>query len=161
MRRTACWIWAFSQMSSALSKYLPEERQTLLFSATIPQEIASLANRLLKNPARISITPSAKPVEKIEQKVYLVEKAGKAGTFDRSHPSKQRASNAGLTRTSTVRTVWARDLNRAGIKSKAIHGDKSQNQRQTRWRISRPARLRCWSRPILRRVASISPSCRL
>ena len=112
-------------------KYLPEERQTLLFSATIPQEIASLANRLLKNPARISITPSAKPVEKIEQKVYLVEKAEKRELLTEVIRQSNVHQTLVFTRTKHGADRVARDLNRAGIKSKAIHGDKSQNQRQT------------------------------
>lgn len=112
-------------------KYLPEERQTLLFSATIPQEIASLANRLLKNPARISITPSAKPVEKIEQKVYLVEKAEKRELLAEVIRQSNVHQTLVFTRTKHGADRVARDLNRAGIKSKAIHGDKSQNQRQT------------------------------
>ena len=67
----------FFRMSSASSSICRAKRQTLLFSATIPKEIAALADSLLSNPARISITPSAKPVEKIEQKVFLVEKTEK------------------------------------------------------------------------------------
>ena len=111
-------------------KFLPEQRQTLLFSATIPKEIASLANSLLKNPARISITPSAKPVEKIVQQVYYVEKAEKRELL----PEVIRQSNVHqtlvFTRTKHGADRVARDLNRAGIKAKSIHGDKSQNQRQ-------------------------------
>ena len=111
-------------------KFLPEKRQTLLFSATIPKEIAALANSLLHNPARISITPSAKPVEKIEQQVYYVEKAEKRELL----PEVIRQSNVHqtlvFTRTKHGADRVARDLNRAGIKAKSIHGDKSQNQRQ-------------------------------
>ena len=87
-------------------KQLPAKRQTLLFSATIPAEIADLADSMLKNPVKISVTPSARPVEKIEQQVYFV------------------------TRTKHGADRVARDLNRAGILTRSIHGDKSQNQRQ-------------------------------
>ena len=112
-------------------KFLPEKRQTLLFSATIPKEIASLANKLLHNPARISITPSAKPVEKIEQKVFLVEKAEKRDLLADIIRQSNVHQTLVFTRTKHGADRVARDLNRAGIKSKAIHGDKSQNQRQT------------------------------
>lgn len=112
-------------------KFVPEERQTLLFSATIPQEIASLAEMLLKNPARISIAPSAKPVEKIEQKVYFVEKSEKRELLADIIRQSNVHQTLVFTRTKHGADRVARDLNRAGIKARAIHGDKSQNQRQT------------------------------
>ena len=87
-------------------KYLPAKRQTLFFSATIPKEIAALADSLLTNPARISITPSAKPVEKIEQRFFFGGKSRKKGTADRHHSSKQCTPDIGLyTPPSTARTV--------------------------------------------------------
>lgn len=111
-------------------KYLPAKRQTMLFSATIPQEIAALADSLLHNPARISITPSAKPVEKIEQKVFLVEKAGKRELLIDTIRQSNVHQTLVFTRTKHGADRVARDLNRAGIKARSIHGDKSQNQRQ-------------------------------
>lgn len=111
-------------------KYLPAKRQTMLFSATIPQEIAALADSLLHNPARISITPSAKPVEKIEQKVFLVEKAEKRELLIDTIRQSNVHQTLVFTRTKHGADRVARDLNRAGIKAKSIHGDKSQNQRQ-------------------------------
>ena len=111
-------------------KYLPAKRQTLLFSATIPQEIAALADSLLKNPVRISVTPSAKPVEKIEQKVFLVEKAEKRELLADIIRQSNVHQTLVFTRTKHGADRVARDLNRAGIKAKSIHGDKSQNQRQ-------------------------------
>ena len=111
-------------------KYLPAKRQTLLFSATIPKEIAALADSLLKNPVRISVTPSAKPVEKIEQKVFLVEKAEKRELLADIIRQSNVHQTLVFTRTKHGADRVARDLNRAGIKAKSIHGDKSQNQRQ-------------------------------
>ena len=58
-------------------KFLPKKRQTLLFSATIPAEIADLAEKMLHEPEHISVTPSAKPADKIEQQLYFVEKQEK------------------------------------------------------------------------------------
>lgn len=111
-------------------KYLPAKRQTLLFSATIPKEIAALADSLLKKPVRVSITPSAKPVEKIEQKVYFVEKAEKRELLADIIRQSNVHQTLVFTRTKHGADRVARDLNRAGIKAKSIHGDKSQNQRQ-------------------------------
>lgn len=111
-------------------KHLPAKRQTMLFSATIPQEIAALADSLLRNPARIAITPSAKPVEKIEQKVYFVEKAEKRELLIDIIRQSNVHQTLVFTRTKHGADRVARDLNRAGIKAKSIHGDKSQNQRQ-------------------------------
>ena len=57
---------------------LPKEKQTLFFSATMPDTIISLTNSLLKNPVRISITPKSSTVDAIEQMVYFVEKKEKS-----------------------------------------------------------------------------------
>ena len=57
---------------------LPQERQSLLFSATMPDTIARLANSILRNPVKIEITPQSTTVERINQKVYLVEKSNKS-----------------------------------------------------------------------------------
>ena len=111
-------------------KFLPKKRQTLLFSATIPAEIADLADKMLHEPEHISVTPSAKPADKIEQQLYFVEKQEKRELL----PDIIRQSNVHqvlvFTRTKHGADRVARDLNRAGIKTKSIHGDKSQNQRQ-------------------------------
>ena len=111
-------------------KFLPKKRQTLLFSATIPAEIADLAEKMLHEPEHISVTPSAKPADKLEQQLYFVEKQEKRDRL----PDIIRQSNVHqvlvFTRTKHGADRVARDLNRAGIKTKSIHGDKSQNQRQ-------------------------------
>ena len=57
-----------------VSALLVNKKQTLLFSATMPKEIAGLAASLLKNPVRVEATPVSTPIEKIEQRVYYVEK---------------------------------------------------------------------------------------
>ena len=58
---------------------LPKDRQTLFFSATMPQEITSLANSMLRDPAKVSVTPQATTAEKVNQRVILTDKASKAG----------------------------------------------------------------------------------
>ena len=102
-------------------KFLPKKRQTLLFSATIPAEIADLAEKMLHEPEHISVTPSAKPADKIEQQLYFVEKQEKRELL----PDIIRQSNVHqvlvFTRTKHGADRVARDLNRAGIKTKSIH----------------------------------------
>ena len=120
----------FFPVVKRIVKFLPKKRQTLLFSATIPAEIADLAEKMLHEPEHISVTPSAKPADKIEQQLYFVEKQEKRELL----PDIIRQSNVHqvlvFTRTKHGADRVARDLNRAGIKTKSIHGDKSQNQRQ-------------------------------
>ena len=94
-------------------KFLPKKRQTLLFSATIPAEIADLAEKMLHEPEHISVTPSAKPADKIEQQLYFVEKQEKRELL----PDIIRQSNVHqvlvFTRTKHGADRVARDLNRA------------------------------------------------
>ena len=111
-------------------KFLPKKRQTLLFSATIPAEIAELAEKLLHEPEHIAITPSAKPVEKIEQKVYLVEKSEKGELLADIIRQSNVHQTLVFTRTKHGADKVARNLGHADIKARSIHGDKSQNQRQ-------------------------------
>ena len=111
-------------------KFLPKKRQTLLFSATSPAEIAELAEKLLHEPEHIAITPSAKPVEKIEQKVYLVEKSEKGELLADIIRQSNVHQTLVFTRTKHGADKVARNLGHADIKARSIHGDKSQNQRQ-------------------------------
>ena len=101
-------------------KFLPKKRQTLLFSATIPAEIADLAEKMLHEPEHISVTPSAKPADKIEQQLYFVEKQEKRELL----PDIIRQSNVHqvlvFTRTKHGADRVARDLNRAGIKTAVL-----------------------------------------
>ena len=109
---------------------LPRKRQTLLFSATIPDEIADLAAGMLRKPVKISVTPSAKPVEKIEQGVYFVEKKAKRELLQILLRQRGIPQTLVFVRTKHGTDRVAKDLNRAGISAKAIHGDKSQGARQ-------------------------------
>lgn len=110
--------------------YLPNTRQTLLFSATMPKEIAALADSLLHNPVSISIAPPATPVETIQQWVYLVEKPEKRELLARIIRQYSAHQTLVFTRTKHGADRVARELNRMGIAAKALHSDKSQNQRQ-------------------------------
>jgi len=111
-------------------KYLPRKRQTLLFSATIPEEIADLASSLLRRFVRISVAPSAKLVETIRQEIYFVERAEKLELLVKVIRQNNARQTLVFTRTKHGADRVSRELNRAGIPSKSIHGDKSQNQRQ-------------------------------
>ncbi len=111
--------------------HLPRRRQTLLFSATMPEEIAELANSLLYKPVRVSITPAATPVELIEQGVYFAEKVEKRELLKAVLRQKNVPQTLVFSRTKHGADRIARDLNRAGISARALHGDKSQGARQT------------------------------
>ncbi len=111
-------------------EFLPKKRQTLMFSATMPKEIAELAERLLYKPERVSIKPAATPVERIEQGVYFAEKRAKRDLLQAVLRARSIPQTLVFTRTKHGADRVARDLSRAGIQAKAIHGDKSQNARQ-------------------------------
>ncbi len=109
---------------------LPYKRQTLFFSATMPPEIARLADTILDNPVKIEVTPVSSTVDKIEQQIFFVEKADKASLL--LHLLKDDAIKTALvfTRTKHGANKVAKLLNRENILADAIHGEKSQNARQ-------------------------------
>lgn len=109
---------------------LPTERQTLFFSATMPTEIARLANTILQNPVKVEVTPVSSTAETVVQAMYYVDKADKRKLL--VHLLKEGGIERVLvfTRTKHGADRVTRDLNKAGIFSEAIHGDKSQQARQ-------------------------------
>ena len=111
-------------------KELPTERQTLFFSATMPQEIASLASSLLSNPEKVEVTPVSSTAEKIEQSVYMVAKQDKPLLL--LHLLKEHALKRTLvfTRTKHGADKIAKELNKANIYADALHGNKSQTARE-------------------------------
>lgn len=111
-------------------KSLPEKRQTLFFSATMPEEIQSLANMMLKNPVKVEVTPPSSTVDKIQQRVYFTNKPDKKKLL--LHLLESNGINTALvfTRTKHGADKVARFLDKAKIRSAAIHGNKSQNARQ-------------------------------
>ncbi len=112
-------------------RQLPKERQTLFFSATMPKEIVSLANSLLKNPAKVFVTPPSTTVEKIEQYIYKVEKKNKKHLLAKLLENTDITSALVFTRTKHGADKVVRDLKRENVVAVAIHGNKSQNARQT------------------------------
>lgn len=110
---------------------LPPKRQTLFFSATMPPEITSLVDSLLTNPVKIEITPVSSTAERIEQSVYFVDKPNKLNLLIDLLQDKSIASALVFTRTKHGADRVARGLTKAKITAQAIHGDKSQNARQS------------------------------
>lgn len=109
---------------------LPAKRQTLFFSATMPPEIAHLADSLLKDPVKVEVTPVSSTVDRIHQSVYLVDKANKQALLNELLSDQSIVSALVFTRTKHGADRVARGLNKQRITAQAIHGDKSQNARQ-------------------------------
>ncbi|NDV60102.1 DEAD/DEAH box helicase [Bacteroides sp. 519] len=112
-----------------LSK-LPVNRQTLLFSATMPGAILSLTKSILKKPVNINVTPQYSPVETIEQLVYFVEKKDKNSLLISILQKAENQSVLVFSRTKHNANKIVRKLGIAGIASEALHGNKSQTSRQ-------------------------------
>lgn len=111
-------------------KLLPQKRQTLFFSATFPPEISKLANSMLTNPVKVEVAPVSATADTIQQKVYFVEKEDKLDLL--THILKNDISDSVLvfSRTKHGADKIARKLQSQKISAEAIHGNKSQNQRQ-------------------------------
>ncbi len=111
-------------------KLMPENRQTMFFSATMPDEIVKLSNSILKNPMSVSITPVSSTVKVIEQSVYQVDKTNKINLLVHLLKNKSIVSALVFSRTKHGADKIVRLLYKAGIQAQAIHGNKSQNARQ-------------------------------
>ena len=109
---------------------LPKQRQTLFFSATMPPEIAELADSMLHNPEKVAITPPSSTVDMIDQSLYFVEKNDKKPLLIELLKNKDITSALVFSRTKHGADKIARFLVQAGISADAIHGEKSQNARQ-------------------------------
>lgn len=109
---------------------IPANRQTLLFSATMPPDIAKLSNELLKNPAKIEITPVSSTVEIIEQYLYYVDKVSKRDLLRHLLKDESITSVLVFSRTKHGADRIARQLVKEKVTAQAIHGDKSQGARQ-------------------------------
>jgi ATP-dependent RNA helicase RhlE len=109
---------------------LPLKRQTLLFSATMPKDIADLANQMLRDPARVAVTPVSSTAERITQRIIQVDHAAKPAIL--AQLLKQEPIDRALvfTRTKHGADKVVKNLVKAGIAANAIHGNKSQNHRE-------------------------------
>jgi ATP-dependent RNA helicase RhlE len=121
---------------------LPQKRQTLFFSATMPSEIQKLANTILVNPAKVEVTPVSSTAEKIEQAVYHVEKNDKRKLLLHLLRETSIPSALVFTRTKHGADRVAKDLTKSGVQALAIHGNKSQNARQNALSAFKAGKLR-------------------
>lgn len=110
---------------------LPAKRQTLFFSATMPTEIQQLANMLLTSPVKVEVTPVSSTAEMIQQTVYFVEKQNKLSLMVKLLEDTSIESLLVFTQMKHAADKLARQLNNHGIRTEAIHGNKSQNARQS------------------------------
>lgn len=109
---------------------LPKDKQTLLFSATMPQAINVLSRTILRNPVRVEVTPVSSVVETVAQYIYYVEKDEKKELLIHLLSKNDKQPTLIFSRTKHGADKIARMLCKAGINSEAIHGNKSQNARQ-------------------------------
>ena len=111
-------------------KLLPEKKQTLFFSATMPPEVMDLVNSLLHDYARVAVDPVSSPVEVIDQSLYYVNKGNKTKLLAWLLEEKNISSALVFSRTKHGANRIAQDLNKKGLTAAAIHGNKSQTARQ-------------------------------
>ncbi|MES2981544.1 MAG: DEAD/DEAH box helicase [Verrucomicrobiota bacterium] len=113
---------------------LPKKRQSLFFSATLAPNIVSLAQKILRDPARVTITPEVTTAERIQQKLCFVDRGNKMYLLQQLLEKQSQASEAKLTivfgRTKHGSNKLAVALTAAGYEAEAIHGNKSQAQRE-------------------------------
>jgi len=109
---------------------VPAKRQTLFFSATMPNEIQQLANTILTKPEKVEVTPVSSTAETIQQELFYVEKNDKRSLLAHILKDKNIKTALVFTRTKHGADKVVKDLIRVGITAEAIHGNKSQNARQ-------------------------------
>lgn len=110
--------------------YLPEQRQTLFFSATMPPEIQHLTQKLLTEPVKVTVAPVSSTVDRIDQSVYHIAKHQKLPLLIQLLDNTQINSLLVFTQMKHAANKLAKKLSEAGIAADAIHGNKSQNARQ-------------------------------
>ncbi|MCA8888539.1 MAG: DEAD/DEAH box helicase [Parvularculaceae bacterium] len=108
---------------------LPAQRQTMLFSATMPKSIAELARDYLNDPVKVSVAPAATTAERVDQRVTFVRKADKPALLRNTLSAGDIDRALVFTRTKHGADKVVRQLDKAGIRAAAIHGNKSQPQR--------------------------------
>jgi superfamily II DNA/RNA helicase len=109
---------------------LPIKRQTLFFSATMPKDIADLAEHMLREPARVAVTPVASTVERITQRIIQVDHSAKPAILSQLLKSEPVNRALVFTRTKHGADKVVKGLAKSGIPAEAIHGNKSQNHRE-------------------------------
>jgi ATP-dependent RNA helicase RhlE len=121
---------------------LSARRQSLLFSATMPKEIAHLADNLLREPVKVSVAPTATTAERITQRIIFVEAKKKKALLVDLLADEAMSHTLIFTRTKRGADRVARHLNESGIDAAAIHGNKSQRQREVALNAFRKAKIK-------------------
>lgn len=111
-------------------RLIPQKRQTLFFSATMPAGIRKLAETILNNPVEITVTPISSTAQTVKQSVYFVEKRDKTGLLIDLLQKENMRRSLVFTRTKHVANKLVQQLEGVGIFAAAIHGNKSQTARQ-------------------------------
>ncbi len=109
---------------------LPEKRQSLFFSATMPKSIVTLSQKILGNPEKVTVKPEQTTAERVEQAVYFVSKKNKINLLTHLLETKEVRSALVFSRTKHGANKIVKLLDRNGFKAEAIHGNKSQTARQ-------------------------------
>ena len=120
----------FIEPIKRIMKAVPSRRQTLLFSATMPREIAGLADERLSDPVKVSVTPAATTAERVAQCVWLVDAGAKKSLLVELMADPAMSRVLVFTRTKHGADKVAKHLDQSGIQAAAIHGNKSQGQRE-------------------------------
>ena len=111
-------------------KLTPNNRQTLLFSATMPMAIRELSEMFLKDPVSVTVSPVSSTAEKVEQRVYFVDKTEKRNLLHHLITKENLSDVLVFSRTKHGADNVVKALRKKGVAAEAIHGDKSQNARQ-------------------------------
>jgi ATP-dependent RNA helicase RhlE len=121
---------------------LPKDRQTVLLSATMPKQIRALANDFLTAPESIAVAPVSRPIERIDQSVIHIDRGGKTGQLVALMRGEGVDRAIIFTRTKRGADKVCKTLQTAGIEASAIHGNKSQNQRERTLKAFRSGHVR-------------------
>ena len=114
-----------------LLKYIPKKRQTLFFSATMPNKIKTFAKTILKQPKEVIVSPISSTTESVTQTVYMVENKKKEELLIEILRGQKLKRSLVFTQTKHGADKLMKTLNKIGVKTGAIHGNKSQNARQS------------------------------
>lgn len=120
----------FAPQLKKILAMVPKQRQTLLFSATMPDQIADITHQYMKTPLRVEVAPPGTTADKIDQEVIMVEKKDKMGLLKKLL-NEYKGSVLVFTRTKFGAKRIAKDLKTAGFAVDELHSNRSQNQRQT------------------------------
>lgn len=119
----------FIQPIRRIESLVAQDRQTMLFSATMPREIQQLANSFLKNPVKVSVEPATGSKKLIEQWVYYAPRSDKQYLLEFVIRNENPQRALVFTKTKRGADVVCKRLRQAGIEADSIHGDKAQNRR--------------------------------